>query len=249
MLAEIIQPTRDLAAVPLSDLRGRVDAVDEGRVFGWAWDPVHPEARLAVHVYAADDLVAEAVADKPRVDLRRNGIGDGSHAFDVDVPLAAIGGRPLKVVAVHPDGGANLVLRSPSEEERAAEAAFSTPLGPILDRLETAIAVQRRMQIGHANSLRELTTASRQLADVAGGDGGVVRAIQELRDGQDAVAARLGELEVFMIRFDGLVGEFQQRLAALARQNGNGVRGHLLVLAGAVGILCGIAVAMAAGLS
>lgn len=249
MLAEIIQPSSDAPAPALSELRGRVDAVDDGRIYGWAWHPAMPHQRLTIRVYAEDELIAEAAADKMRVDLRRNGVGDGSHAFDLEIPFELLAGRRLKVVAVHPgDDGADLVLRAPSDEERAVEAAFSTPLGPILDRLEATIIAQRRIQIGHTNSLRELTNATRQLADVAAADGGLVGSIQELRDGQQAIATRLAEFEVFMVRFDGLVAEFQRRLAALAKQNNSGVRGHLLVLAGAVGILVGIAAVLMSGL-
>jgi hypothetical protein len=247
MLIEIVQSEAGQPTTAVSELRGRVDAVEDGRVYGWAWDPTRPESHLGIKVYAEDELVAEAVADKLRVDLRRNGIGDGSHAFDLGI-ASELAGRELKVVAAHPDGGVDLVLRAPSEEERMVEAAFSAPLGPILDRLEAAIVAQRRIQIGHTNSLRELNTATRQLADVAAADGSVARSIQELRDGQQAIAKRLTELEVFMVRFDGLVGEFQRRLTALAKQNANGVRGHLLVIAGAVGVLCGIVVAVAARL-
>lgn len=247
-LAEAVQQTSEPEAPPaVQELRGRVDAVEDGRIFGWAWLPARPAERLEVKIFAGEELLAAVPADKARVDLRRNGIGDGAHAFDLEIPANFVG-RALRVVAIHPDGGPDLELRVPSDEERAVEAAFAAPLAPILDRLEAAIFAHRRIQTGHANSLRELTAATRQLADVASSDGGVARSIQELRDGQDAIAQRLTELEIFMVRFDGVIGEFQRRLAALAKQNTNGVRGHLLVLAGAVGILCGIAAVLAAGL-
>jgi hypothetical protein len=248
MRAEIVQSVPEqVTVVAESDLRGRVDAIEDGRVYGWAWDASRPQTHLTIKIFSDEDLVAETVADKLRVDLRRNGIGDGAHSFDIALPRECADAS-LKIVAVHPEGGADLDLHAPSDEQRALEAAFSTPLGPILDRLEAAIVAQRRIQIGHTNSLRQLTDATRQLADVAAADGGVAKSIQELRDGQQSIAKRLTELEVFMVRFDGLVGEFQRRLATLAKQNTNGVRGHLLVIAGTVGVICGIAVALAAGL-
>jgi hypothetical protein len=248
MRPEIVQSAPDqVPTIAQSELRGRVDAIEDGRLYGWAWDAAHAQARVAIKIFADDELIAETIADKVRVDLRRNGIGDGAHAFDMVLPNE-VRGAALKVVAIHPEGGEDLELHAPSDEQRAVEAVFATPLAPILDRLEAAIIAQRRIQIGHTNSLRELSSATRQLADIAAADGGVARSIQELRDGQQAIAKRLTELEVFMVRFDGLVGEFQRRLAALAKQNSNGVRGHLLVIAGAVGIICGIAVAVAAGL-
>jgi hypothetical protein len=87
----------------MTALRGRVDAVDGNRVFGWAWHPERPRERIAITIFAGDDAVASAVADRPRIDLRRNGVGDGAHAFDIELETAVDG--PLRALAKHPDGG------------------------------------------------------------------------------------------------------------------------------------------------
>jgi hypothetical protein len=238
-------PTEPMAAsdAPI-ELRGRVDAVDEGRIYGWAWNPAEPTGRIEVQVFRDDTQLAIVIADKPRVDLRRNGIGDGGHAFDLELPKDnALPGARLRVVAVHRESGANVELRIPSDAERAAEAAFSTPLGPILDRLESATLAQRRIQSGHTAVLRELTAAARQIADVAGGDSGLADAVKAMRDGQQAIADRFAEMEVVFLRFDSVLAEFHQRLDALSRKSTHGVMPHLLFIAAAVGIITGIALA------
>jgi hypothetical protein len=196
-------------------------------------------------VYADEAPVASAVAERARVDLRRNGVGDGAHAFDLALPAGVVGnGVRLRVVAVHPEGGESLELRLSTSEERAAEAAFAAPIGPIIDKLEATIAIQRRLQAGHSNSLRELATAARQLSGAASADG-VLQAVQEVRAAQEATAGRLSELEVFMVRFDGVIGEFHRRLEALSRHDPHGVRGHLLLISAAVGVIVGVAIAAA----
>jgi hypothetical protein len=248
--AERVKRTEPVAVEPESKtagLRGRVDAVEGQRLFGWAWHPDRPADRLDIKVFVASKLIATAKADKPRIDLRRNGIGDGSHAFDLELDAKSAAGS-LRVVAVHPDGGEDLELDIPSDEERTAAAAFAASFGPVLDRLETAILAQRRMQNGHANSLGELTATAKRLADVAVADGGLVETVQDLRQRQQAIADRLAELEVFLVRFDGVIGSFHVRLEALARQHVHPIKGHLLWLAAAVGLLAGVALAAAINL-
>jgi hypothetical protein len=242
--AQILEATAPTAPgdAPI-ELRGRVDAVDEGRIYGWAWNPAEPAGRIEVQVFRDDTPLATVIADKPRIDLKRNGIGDGGHAFDLELPQGSVApGVRLRVVAVHRESGVNVELRIPSDAERAAEAAFSTPLGPILDRLESATLAQRRIQSGHTAVLRELTAAARQIADVAGGDSGLADAVKAMRDGQQAIADRFAEMEVVFLRFDSVLAEFHQRLDAMAKKSTHGVMPHLLFIAAGVGILVGIAV-------
>lgn len=236
-----------VAATPAQSpaaLRGYIDAVEGARIFGWAWNPAKPQDRLEVSIFDGNRLLTTTVAEKPRIDLRRNGIGDGAHAFDVD--LEAISGNALRVVVSHPDqGGDDLELLAPTEEERAAAATFAASFGPVLDRLETAIGAQRRIQTGHTTSLGELTTTARRLAEVAIADGGLVDTVQGLRERQQAITDRLSELEVFLVRFDGVIGDFNTRLEALAKQHVHGIKGHLMWLAAAVGLVAGVALAAA----
>jgi hypothetical protein len=240
--AERTRQSKEAAVAKAADLRGRVDAIDGTRIFGWAWNAAEPTQRLNICIFAGTDIIATVVADKTRVDLRRNGSGDGGHAFDVELPAEATGGTaPIRVEAVHPEGGANLELEVPTEHQRAAEAAFAAPLAPILDRLEATVQSQRRIQLGQVRSLREMTTAARLLADIVQSDGGLRSAVQEVRAAQADMAERLAAVDVFLVRFDGVIGAFHERLEALARHEKHGVRGHLLLLAGVVGALCGIA--------
>ena len=233
-----------VAATPAESaaaLRGYIDAVEGTRIYGWAWNPAKPQDRLEVSIFAGNRLLTQTVAEKPRIDLRRNGIGDGAHAFDVDLE-AISSSDALRVVVSHPDqGGEDLELLAPTEEERAAAATFAASFGPVLDRLETAIVAQRRIQTGHTTSLGELTATARRLAEVAIADGGLVDTVQGLRERQQAIADRLSELEVFLVRFDGVIGDFNTRLEALAKQHVHGIKGHLLWLAAAVGLVAGVA--------
>ena len=97
-------------------VNGRVDAIDQGRVFGWAFDPAEPQRRVAIRVILDGKTIAEAAADRDRPDLRRNGIGDGKHAFEIALPEpAASRASDLVVVAVNgPDNEQALRVPRPT---------------------------------------------------------------------------------------------------------------------------------------
>jgi hypothetical protein len=226
-----------------SPLRGRIDAVDGNRVFGWAWHPDGPRERVSVRIFDGDEQLAIVLADKPRVDLRRNGVGDGAHAFDIELQRPAA--RGLRAVAVHPAGGADLELDVPTSSERTAEAALAASFGPVLDRLEMAVLAQRRIQSRQAASVGELSAAAQRIGDVAVADGGLVDTVKSLAGQQQSIADRLTELEVLLMRFDSVAHGFSARLDALARQHVHPVKGHLLWLTAAVGLVIGVAVTAA----
>lgn len=86
-------------AVPT--VSGYVDAITGGRVFGWAWDAEHPSARIPIRLEADGITVGEGVADRLRVDLRSNGIGDGAHAFEIALP-DGVASDSVRILALCP---------------------------------------------------------------------------------------------------------------------------------------------------
>ncbi|HVY19759.1 MAG TPA: hypothetical protein VHA70_06715 [Bauldia sp.] len=216
--ANSLSVTGDAPRPVMSPLRGRIDAIEGGRVYGWAWHPGAPRQRLSVRILDGDEQVAMVIADKPRIDLRRNGVGDGGHAFDIELhqPIAGT----LRAVALHPDGGPDLELDVPASSA-SAESTIAASFGPVLDRLEAAIIAQRRIQGRQSASLAEFVTTKKAMVD------------------------RLAELEVMLVRFDGVMHGFSSRLEALAKQNVHPVKGHLLWLTAAVGLVIGVALTAA----
>src|SRR5437868_1786540 len=59
-----------------SAITGYVDELREDRVWGWAWDRRSPSLRVEIQVWIGDNPVATALADRPRPDLKANGLGD-----------------------------------------------------------------------------------------------------------------------------------------------------------------------------
>ena len=67
-------------------LEGLIERVDDGWVFGWTWDRSQPDRAVDPDVHVDGLLVATVSADQFRPDLEEAGIGDGRHAFAVELP-------------------------------------------------------------------------------------------------------------------------------------------------------------------
>ena len=97
-------------------LMGKVEWVDRTLISGWAWLPDHPDVPVVLEVKDKIDVVAVAGADQVRSDLRRAGIGNGQHAFHVELP------RPLDPRRSH-----ELIVRRAADGQALEGGTFSFP--------------------------------------------------------------------------------------------------------------------------
>ena len=65
---------------------GRVESASNGVLTGWAWSPPAPGRRVRVDVYVGGRIVASGLADRHAPGLEKVGIGDGHHAFAIELP-------------------------------------------------------------------------------------------------------------------------------------------------------------------
>jgi hypothetical protein len=201
-----------------AQIQGRVDAIEARRLFGWVWDRARPNERLLVRVLKEGRMVASATADMARVDLRRNGIGDGGHAYEVELPEdAASAAESLTVVALSPTTNQEVVLQAPSQSERAAEAAISGPLNKVLDRLELLIEAQRRSQLAQREASETMRTTAKQIEEITSQEDGIGAALEVVRANQTEFAGRISDNEVFLMRFDKVLSEFDKRIEDLTK--------------------------------
>ncbi len=77
------------------ELVGHLDRCDGTRVSGWAQDRAYPDAPVCLDIVVDGTVVALAYAEAYRADLAAAGIGDGRHAFDLDLP------QPLDADVAH----------------------------------------------------------------------------------------------------------------------------------------------------
>jgi hypothetical protein len=220
--------------------KGRVDAIDDGRLFGWAFDPAAPAKRLTIRVLLDGKPIAEAVADKDRPDLKRSGIGDGAHAFDVMLPqFAALRAGELVVVAIN-GAGVEQALRVPKPDEQAAEALIAAPMTRILDKLDMLMAAQRQLQVNQ-RSLQRIAPVIDATGNAAVDAADVSNSIENLRSD---VNQRLTELDVHLMRMDGVVAGMEKRMESLQKRSSGDVKPLLLLLFVLVGFAAGSILSM-----
>ncbi len=230
-------------------LQGRVDAIDGGRLFGWVWDRARPSDRMNVRVLLEGREIAATRAERPRIDLRRNGIGDGGYAFDIALaPEAAAAAAKLTVVAVSPTTGDQTALRHPSADERAAEAAVAAPMARVLERLDLLVAAQRQTLSGQREAAQALRDTTKRMEQLALSEDGVAVAVDAARKGQEDTARRLGDLEVFLVRFDGALAGFDVRLKELGERDTTQLKPLMLVFAALGGVAAGVIASLAVGI-
>ncbi len=223
-------------------MKGRVDAIEEGRLYGWAFDPSYPTERLIVRVLLDDKPIAEAPADKERPDLKRNGIGDGLHAFEVMLPqFAAARAGDLVVVAANAAGNEQK-LRVPKPDEQAAEALIAAPMTRILDKLDMLMAAQRQLQVNQRSLQRAAPTidssgnaAPAELLDIAG-------SVDALRTD---LHQRMTELDVHIMRMDGVVAGLEQRMEDVRKRSSGDIKVLFVLAAVLTGFVAGALLTLA----
>ncbi len=205
--------TADPARQP--EVVGFVEAVTAARVLGWAWAPRSPADPVSVELRLGDDVVADTVADLPREDLARNGVGDGRHAFDLPVPEAHRTRTAELTVHARLPGGETIRLAAPPAPGG---------MGERLDRLQAATdAMINSQRLIHRNLQAVLLQRGEQ--DQGG---------SEHQAKQAALASQLDALEVFMTRLDDRLAALRAPSVPSARPS----RGTLGALGLAAASLC-----------
>jgi glycosyltransferase involved in cell wall biosynthesis len=87
-------------------LRGSIDFVSGTRVEGWAWDPDRPDAPVSLLILADGAVVARCLANRWRQDLLAAGIGDGRHAFSLQLQKRLAGGERHSIELRREEDGA-----------------------------------------------------------------------------------------------------------------------------------------------
>ncbi|WP_207478293.1 hypothetical protein [Arenibaculum pallidiluteum] len=221
------------------EIEGRVDAVANGRVYGWAWDRSVPGTRLEIQVRLPGPdggrLLASGLADLAREDLGANGVGDGRHAFELAL-LAEAPADPAALLVVARDAGtgAELVLQHPSEPERLLEQAVSPHLLRLTAALEASRAEQQRLAARQQGLARGIAEIQERMRAGSGSDARLDRMATDLGELRERVAG----LDIVLVRMDQTLRE----LAELGRKEGSEGRAMRGVALAALGV--GLAVGL-----
>ncbi len=189
-----------------SDLQGYIDAIEQGRAYGWAFDRAHPDARLRIELRLNDRLIGETIANRARPDLAAGGVGDGACAFEAAIEGEHGDGDVLTVVAVNPATGARHILPGP-----AVSAAPAPPANVDIARVEPLLEL---LQSAQRRALAAMQSAERKFDDAAARLNRIPdlarlhelgQSLDHIRATQGDLARRIAEAEVFLVRIDGLL--------------------------------------------
>ncbi|HVJ54317.1 MAG TPA: hypothetical protein VM689_17770 [Aliidongia sp.] len=235
------EPVRLLKLADIK-IEGRIDAIEEGKVYGWVWDRLRPEDRLTVEIRLGERVLATCIADQRREDLAGNGVGDGGHAFVAELAEMPAPGEIGAVVAhvTSPSSESTATLRPRLDAGVPPENILAQPITRIAELLEASLTGNRQIQLGQQALARELRTLTTQTAP----DGAAAQAKAEIESTQKALGSQIEALEIFNLRLDGTLAELSTKLARLERTRAAEISLRRMVWA--VGALALIAVAASA---
>lgn len=209
---ESVDADTDAAARP-SDIQGFVDAFEQRRAYGWAFDRAHPQARLRIELRFGDRQAGETIANRTRPDLLTGGVGDGACAFEVAIEDDREPAAGMTVVAVNPATGARHILPGP---------ATAAPATPALVTPQDAAKVESLLELLQSSQRRALTAmqaAERKFDDAAtklnrlpdlSRLNELSQSLDQIRATQGDLARRIAEAEVFLVRFDSVLNGMEK---------------------------------------
>jgi hypothetical protein len=175
---------------------GRLEAVLFGRAIGWVWRPEQPGERVSVRVIVDGEPVARGIADLHRLNLVNDGIGDGTHGFEVTLPhMLADGGRHTIEVLVGTEQSHLVVSNGFRGGVETADHAFAETVFTPVHRSNAADpAPDQRALLGKDGWLFLCQDRSRTLDQLSGvrtlSDEDVVAHVEALEERRDALRAR-----------------------------------------------------------
>jgi hypothetical protein len=205
-------------------IRGAVDNVGARKIYGWAWYPDRPDERLTIEVRLGKDVMITSVADFARTDLPQAGIGDGNHAFEIELNAECVARRnELQIVARSADGS-------------EAALAFRVKRTPEL----TAAATQRNLEqlaAAQKDLREEMRAALAQVARGAGmGRGAEASAAAQIAAAQAKLEEKLATLDVWLTRLDLRLAELAEGQQGKAGAGNRRVDTWQIVLGAVLGV-------------
>jgi len=151
-------------------LNGFVDEVIGTTIGGWAWDPRKPNDPVVVEISRNGHPVAVVCADRFRPDLLAAALGNGCHAFEIELPPHALNTDPIDpvVFSAKVEGSDYELNRSPFRcgRPRRDSASLQEAASAEIERLQAEIETFSRAWAPNDN-------LANRLASISARDGGL----------------------------------------------------------------------------
>ncbi|TXN43875.1 glycosyltransferase [Methylobacterium sp. WL7] len=94
-------------------LLGHIDHLSRQHIVGWAWNPDVPGVPVSLVISVDGRVIGRCLADRHRLDLVAEGIGDGRHGFEFRPPEYMISRLARSEIAVRREGDSAHLPTSP----------------------------------------------------------------------------------------------------------------------------------------
>jgi hypothetical protein len=246
-------PLRESAA-EVDDIVGFIDGIGAKRISGWAMNHTRPTERLAITILLDGATLGTGLADRPRPDLERNGVGDGAYGFEIALPRSLPHRDRIRLSATAARPGVDMADNVPLENviaRRLASESANDALAAIASQtqqtLDDSRALQRRTDqalrliAAELRDLRQRTDAPSPATADSAEQEGLAETLAAVRNSQTELARQLAEVGVIQARIDS-------SLAALSRggapadgtDDDRSLRRLVTVLTGVSGLALGV---------
>jgi hypothetical protein len=174
-------------------LIGRVDELQNGKIYGWAFNEDQPNEHLVIRVMRGAQVVATGVANIVRRDLAEGELGDGDHAFEIPTPPNVVSFQGLMIIAQSQRSG-ELPLPVANNEERRFDEMFSM----FSERYEQTLAAFKV-------EIDDFRTRCDAMETTAAPGKSPTELPDDLAQRLIKLEARMDASEVFFIRIDEMV--------------------------------------------
>jgi hypothetical protein len=179
-------------------LMGRVDELQNGKFYGWAFNEDQPEEHLVIRIMRGAQVVATGVANMERRDLKDSGLGDGDHAFEILAPPNITSFQGLMIIAQSQRAGEIPLPIATNDDRRFDEmfSAYAEQYG------ETLVAFKEEI-----DTLKKRCKALETDATKAGSP---TELPADLTQRLVSLESRLDSTEVFIVRIDEMVRQLAE---------------------------------------
>jgi hypothetical protein len=117
--------------------QGHIDVVSRARIEGWAYDERSPDEPIALLILDNDSVIARVLANRYRSDLESAGMGNGRHAFAVNIPagLSPLTRHVIQILGETDGcemGGSPVTIESAAQFDAALEHTVSAAVSALV---------------------------------------------------------------------------------------------------------------------
>lgn len=174
-------------------LMGRVDELQNGKFYGWAFNEDQPDEHLVIRITRGAKVIATGVANVERRDLREGGVGGGDHAFEIAAPQDVTSFQGLMIVAQSQRAGEIPLPVATNDDRRFDEmfSAYAEQYGEALTGFREEIdALKKRCEALESDATKAASPTELPM---------------DLAERLIKLESRLDSTEVFIVRIDEML--------------------------------------------